>query len=148
MKNLKGFVLTLIIALALPNFAQAQSNQISEHSLQTLSKSKKFAMGVSGERQLKSAFKMYEKFKANDLEFDNFEIIIWGGVVKDLKKGSSLANFVQEHMHKGLKVSLCQIALEKFNLSKQDLPDAIEIVPDAYVRLFELNALEYNLIII
>ncbi|MDN6279747.1 MAG: DsrE family protein [Psychroflexus sp.] len=150
MKNLRRFVTVLFAVFVMPMtmLAQEQAPKIAKSSVEIINKSTNFAMGVTGERQLRDAFEMYEKFKNSGVEFDNFEIVIWSGVVKDLKKGSELAQFIETQMEEGLKVSVCQIALDYFEMSAQDIPQKMQVVPDAYVRLFELQALGYNLIVI
>lgn len=150
MKNLRRFVVVLFTVFFMPMtmMAQEQAPKIAASSVDLINKSTDFAMGVTGERQLRDAFEMYEKFKNSGVAFDNFEIVIWSGVVKDLKKGSELAKFIENQMEEGLKVTVCQIALDYFNISHQDIPQGIQTVPDAYVRLFELQALDYNLIVI
>ncbi|SEA25928.1 DsrE family protein [Psychroflexus halocasei] len=148
MKGFKNFMFLFILMLSMPMMLQAQTDRIEKSTVETLNKSDNFAIGVSGERQLKSAYSMYQKFQNSGVKLKRFEIVIWGAVVKDLKKGTELHDYIKAQEVKGLQVTVCQIALDYFDVSKEDLPYGIKVVPDAHVRLFELQALGYNLIVI
>lgn len=148
MKHLKAFFILSILAFSMPTMVQAQTDRIEKSTVENLNKSDHFAMGVTNARGLKGAYGMYQKFQNSGVKLKRFEVVIWGSVVKDLKKGTELHDYLKALEVKGLQVTVCQIALDYFDVSKEDLPYGIKVVPDAHVRLFELQALGYNLIVI
>lgn len=147
MKHLKAFFILSILAFSMPTMVQAQTDRIEKSTVENLNKSDHFAMGVTNARGLKGAYGMYQKFRTR-VKLKRFEVVIWGSVVKDLKKGTELHDYLKALEVKGLQVTVCQIALDYFDVSKEDLPYGIKVVPYAHVRLFELQALGYNLIVI
>jgi intracellular sulfur oxidation DsrE/DsrF family protein len=85
--------------------------------------------------------------KQSAVKFDNYEIVVWGKVVKDIKDSEDLFDFITKHIDKNIKVSVCAVAMDKLGVNQKDLPKGAEVVADAYVRIFELQALGYNVLI-
>lgn len=127
--------------------AQSTPKTIEKSIVKTLNKTPNIGFGVSEERPLSSAFMMYEQMKISGVKFDNYEIVIWGMVVKDMKENKLLFDFITEHMDEKLTVSVCAVALDRLGVSIEDLPKGIKVVDNAYVRIFELQALGYNFLI-
>src|SRR5690554_4242850 len=131
-----------VVMLSTMAFSQEDAPKLVEKSVvETLNKTPNFGFGVSAERPLRSAFKMYKQFKVSGVEFDNYEVIIWSKVVKDIKEDKSLYDFMTEHIDAGVTVSVCSIAMEHLGVKKSDLPKGIRVVNNAYERIFEIQAL-------
>nr|WP_299205234.1 hypothetical protein [uncultured Brumimicrobium sp.] len=142
-------ILSLVGAMlfTVSGFAQDSPQKINESVVKTLNKTPNLGFGVSAERPLRSAFMMYEQLKASGVEFENYEIVIWSKVVQDIKENKLLFDFITEHMDEDITVSVCAVAMDRLGVSKDDLPKGIQVVDNAYVRIFELQALGYNFLI-
>ena len=145
---LKIALVALLGILFVPAFAQdPAANKLDRQIVNDLSKTPKMAFGVSAERPLKGAFVVYDNLKLNDAKIEKFEIVIWGPIVTDLKKGSELSAFIKPFLDGKLDVSVCKVALDKMGIREAELMPGIKVVDNAYVRLFQLQALDYNVLI-
>lgn len=142
-------LLSLAGALMFTTFGIAQNEvpKIEKSVVETLNTTPNLGFGVSQERPLRSAFMMYEQMKANGVKFDNYEIVIWGMIVKDIAENKELSSFLSKYMDEDLSVTVCSVAMDKLGVKASDLPKGFKVVDDAYVRIFELQALGYNLVI-
>lgn len=142
-------LLSLVGALVFSTLTIAQETPklVDPMVVENLNKTPNLGFGVSQERPLRSAFMMYKQFKASGVELDNYEIIIWSKVVKDIKENQDLFDFITDHIDEEVTVSVCSIAMEHLGVEKSDLPKGIQVVDNAYERIFELQALGYNVLI-
>lgn len=136
-----------ITSLSVSSFAQEQTNTISTKTVKTLSKTPDYAMGVSTEKHLKAAIQLFHQFETSGVTINNFEIVVWGKVVSELKNGGELAEPISKQVKGKLKITVCNVALYFFDMTGSDIPDNVEIIPNAYIRMYELNALGYNTLI-
>ncbi|HLV41652.1 MAG TPA: hypothetical protein VKY37_05195 [Brumimicrobium sp.] len=127
--------------------AQNTPKMIDKSVVKTLNKTPNIGFGVSEERPLRSAFMMYEQMKISGVKFDNYEIVVWSMVVKDIKENKELFDFITERLDEKLTVSVCSVAMDRLGVSIEDLPKGLKVVDNAYVRIFELQALGYNFLI-
>jgi len=127
--------------------AQNTPKMIDKSVVKTLHKTPNIGFGVSEERPLRSAFMMYEQMKISGVKFDNYEIVVWSMVVKDIKENKELFDFITERLDEKLTVSVCSVAMDRLGVSIEDLPKGLKVVDNAYVRIFELQALGYNFLI-
>ena len=148
MKKVVQF-LSLVAVMFYSTAVMAQSTPkiIDKSVVQTLNKTPNIGFGVSEERPLRSAFMMYEQMKKSGVKFDNYEIVVWSMVVKDIKENKDLFDFITERLDDNITVSVCAVAMERLGVSIDELPKGIQVVDNAYVRIFELQALGYNFLI-
>ncbi|WP_107038554.1 DsrE family protein [Brumimicrobium mesophilum] len=141
--------LSLVVAMIFSTVALAQDAPkfIGKSVVESLNKTPNYGFGVSAERAMRSAFMMYDKMKKSGVEINNYEIVIWGMVVRDIKEDKELFDFLSKYSTDGLKVTVCSVAMNRLGIEKEDLPKGFEVVDDAYVRIFELQALGYNVLI-
>lgn len=142
-------ILSLLTVILFSSAAMSQESpkMIDKAVVKTLNKTPNIGFGVSEERPLRSAFMMYEQMTKSGVKFKNYEIVIWSKVVKDIKDDKDLFEFISKRMDDGITVSVCSVAMDRLGVTKDDLPEGIEIVDNAYVRIFELQALGYNFLI-
>lgn len=146
--TLKITLIALLGILFVPAFAQNPAdNKLDRQIVSDLGKTPKMAFGVSAERQLKGAFMVYENLKNNNVKIEKFEIVIWGPIVTDLKKDTELAEFIKPFLDGKLDVTVCNVALDKMGVKESELLPGIKVVDNAYVRIFQLQALEYNVLV-
>lgn len=146
--TLKIALVALLGIFFAPAFAQNPAdNKLDRQIISDLSKTPKMAFGVNAERPLKGAFMVYDNLKENEAKIEKFEIVIWGPIVPELKKDTELAEFIKPFMDGKLDVSVCKVALDKMGVKESELLPGIKVVDNAYVRIFQLQALDYNVLI-
>lgn len=146
----KGFQVlsfAILISFSTTISAQSQPQLISKSVVESLNKTPNLGFGVSEERTLRSAFMMFHQMKKSKVQFDNYEIVIWSKVVKEIKESKLLFDFITEYMDENITVSVCAVAMDRLGVSIEDLPKGFVVVDNAYVRIFELQALGYNFLI-
>lgn len=128
--------------------ASAQSDPHSSKTLvRDLSTTTKFALGATTERHIHAAHKTYEQLVASGVQVDGFVIVIWGPVVKNLTKNTKTADFMAGIDDESVQFEVCQMAMDRLEVSADQLGEEVHPVPNAYIRLFQLQALGYNVII-
>lgn len=146
MNCFKVFVLTIAVMVALPSIGQ-ESEKISKENVIVLKSTPNMGFGVSAERPLRAAFSIYNQFRESGVQMDDFEIVIWGPVLKDIVSNPELFEFITERMDDDLIVSVCAVALDKLGIKIEDLPKGFNVVANAYEHIFVLQAKGYNFII-
>lgn len=71
----------------------------------------------------------------------NFEVVICGKEVKNLRKHSDLICSAKEH---NIRLSACGMSMEKFSVKNSALPAGVDIVPNGLIRIFELQENGYQ----
>lgn len=146
-KTIQFLSLAMTMLFTTTLMAQDAPRLIDKSVVETLNKTPNIGFGVSEERPLRSAFMMYEQMKQSGMEIENYEIVIWSKIVKDIKDNKDLYDFISNHINEGITVSVCAVAMNKLGVTKEDLPKGMEVVDNAYLRIFELQALGYNFLI-
>ncbi len=118
---------------------------LKKETISDLSKSPNFAFGVKNEDGLKSALSMYDTFSENGVQFENFEIVMKGPVVKSMVKGSELEKYFEKYQGK-VKVSICSVAMRRQGIAKEQLFPGLDVVETYTIRYLQLQALGYNAI--
>ena len=95
-----SFVAVILFSTAV--MAQSTPKIIDKSVVQTLNKTPNIGFGVSEERPLRSAFMMYEQMKKSGVKFDNYEIVVWSMVVKDIKENKDLFDFITERLDENI----------------------------------------------
>lgn len=145
--------LIIFLGLLLPYSAKLQAQErnaieLPQESIDHINRSKRFAMGVSSPMRLNSALMMYETFVHNGIEFDKYEILIWGKVVADLKVGGEWEDkFAAINKDDRVKVTVCEFAMGKLKIDKDELIPSLTTFPDAFSRVYELQSLGYHVLI-
>lgn len=146
--SLKIALVAFLGILFMPAFAQNPvSEKLDSQTINDLNITPKMAFGVSAERPLRGAFMVYDNLKDSGVKIEKFEILIWGPIVTDLKKETELAAFIKPLLDGDLEVTVCRVALDKMGIKESELLPGIKVVGNAYVRLFQMQALGYNVII-
>lgn len=147
--NVTKSILTVFIVLfSFSVSAQSTAAKALETQLASdLSKTPNMALGLQKERHIKGAFKFFDRLLASDIEFENFEIVIWGSVVEEFKKDTELSRIIEKNQHSKLRVSVCQQAMKRLNVTEENLPNGATSVENAFSRLLQIQANGYNVII-
>ncbi|AEM69516.1 hypothetical protein Murru_0462 [Allomuricauda ruestringensis DSM 13258] len=137
---------TLIIFITLITFGSIDATaqvRLDTETVNDLKNTKQFAIGVSDERHFKGALNMYDFLVESGVEINDYEVVVKGKVVAELVKGSELETFFQKYKLK-VRVSICSVAMEKLNVSADQLIDGLVPVPTWSVRILQLQAKRYN----
>ena len=136
-------LLLFTVALFLSNPDVYGQKQLDKGTIEDLQKTPKYAFVLTTERHFKGVLSMYDLLIENGLQIEEYEIVVKGLVVKELKKDSELETFFEKYKGK-VKVSVCSIAMEKLGVEAESLFDGLDITPTASVRMLQLQALGYN----
>lgn len=147
-----GLIVSSVAQVGVENKTSIVDNddklELSKGAVENMSKTPHFAMGVSTARRLQNALMMFETLKDNKVEFEKYEILVWDKVVSELKEGSEWHKMFKEALDdKRLTVSVCAFAMKKLKVDEKELIPGMTPVPDAFLRVYELQALGYNVLI-
>lgn len=149
LNNFTASILSVCIALfSLSISAQNTATKaLDKQMVSDLSKTPNMAFGLQKEHHIIGAFHFFDQLLASDTEFEHFEIVIWGSVVEELGKKSELSRSIEENQHAKLRVSVCQQAMKRFNVTDEDLPQGATSVENAFTRLLQIQANGYNVVV-
>lgn len=147
--NFTTSVLSICIVLfSLSVSAQKTATQALETQIVSdLSKTPKMALGLQKEHHIAGAFNFFDQLLASNMDLEHFEIVIWGSVVEEFSKPSQLSRIIEKNQHPKLRVSVCQQAMKRFNVTDEDLPEGATSVENAFTRLLQIQANGYNVIV-
>lgn len=126
---------------------QDQTKGLDEQVVADLNLTPQMALGLQKERHIIGAIKFYNQLLESNVDFENFEIVIWGDVVDNLREGTELSRIIEANQHQKLKVSVCQAAMERLGVSEDELPEGVTSVPNAFLRLLQIQARGYNTVV-
>lgn len=145
---IKGSLTAFSVLFAMVAFGQDNAPEpINNQVVSDLNQTPHMALGLTEERHIKGAFKIFDNMLKSGVELENFEIIIWGKVVENLKEGSELFRIIEDNQHPKLRVSVCQVAMDRLGVSAGDLPEGAYPVSNAFLRLFQIQANGYNVVV-
>jgi intracellular sulfur oxidation DsrE/DsrF family protein len=98
------------------------------------------------EKHIKGAWETYQQLKNSGVPVQHFEVVAIGSVVKSITAEQELGKFIQEKSDGVFKVTVCQIAMDRLNVTKKDLPQAAGVTSNGYVRLYQLQASKFLVI--
>lgn len=137
-------VFTIIPTIAL---SQNTPQSLEKQVVQDLSLTPKMALGLTQERHIKGALNFIRQMEQSGVIVDKFEIVIWGKVVEQLKGSTALATAIEDNLHPKLQISVCEVAMERLGVTKEELPKGTSTVSNAFLRLLQLQAIGYNVIV-
>lgn len=105
--------------------------------------SQKFALMIGTTAQFESAVVTAEQMQLKERGFA-YEIVVYGELAKALADDSSLLNLIDRSEKMGVKIVICEIALEFFGVSKKQLDPRLSTTPNAWIYMFELKDSGYN----
>lgn len=119
---------------------------LEKGTVSDLNKTPNYIFGVQDEDGLKSALSVYDTFLENGVQFENFEIVVKGPVVKTMVKESELEEYFKKYNGK-VRVSICSVAMKRLGVSKEQLFPGLDVVETYTIRILQLQALGYNSIL-
>ncbi|WP_010254912.1 hypothetical protein [Myroides injenensis] len=141
---MKKIVLALAIVLSLNTISYASSiaNDHIEKAMYQETKGNKFAILVQSTKNLQaSIMTASEMIKANPKV--DFEIVIMGQMVQELNN-RDLRPALDAANKAGIKLIVCEFALDAYAVQLKDLPSYFIGTPNAHKYMFQLQENKYN----
>jgi intracellular sulfur oxidation DsrE/DsrF family protein len=145
MKKSIWFIVSLVLSFLAIETSFGQT-LLEKETVSDLNKAPNYAFGVKDEDGLKSALSVYDAFLENGVQFENFEIVVKGPVVKTMVKESELEEYFKKYKGK-VRVSICSVAMKRLGVSKEQLFPGLDVVETYTIRILQLQALGYNSIL-
>ena len=74
----------------------------------------------------------------------DFEIVLIGPVVKDLAEDASLQSFIAKAEKLGVRIVVCEFAMQHFGVTKSQYHRSIETTPNGFTYIFGLQENGYK----
>lgn len=84
-----------------------------------------------------------EQYKAKSKSIQ-FEIILIGPIVKDLAEKEALKPFIEKAKNSGIKIVVCEFAMEKLGVKKSQYPSSVLTTPNGFTYIFGLQELGFK----
>ncbi|MEO8934625.1 MAG: hypothetical protein ABI295_09965 [Xanthomarina sp.] len=137
MRNQFLMVLFVFVGSVLYTSASAQSLSVSAVE-DSVKKDGKYAILVSNARYFQAAVMTGEGLKANHPKMA-FEVVLIGPVAKDLATDEGLISFIEISEKVGIRIVVCEAAMNHFEVKKSDYHTSIETTPDGFIYFFGLQ---------
>lgn len=139
-RTLFSWVATLfLMASTATTFAQAFNPTPIEYE----GESTKFAIMVSDALHFESAVLTAKEMQIKERGY-KFEIVAVGVLVKELSEDKALLNAVDESEKLGIKIVICENAMDFFDVKKSDLDQRLKTTKNGWAYMFELKDKGYN----
>ena len=142
MKYLRHCSFFLLMLVFATNQVSGQQ-QLSAEVVSDLQKTTQYAFVLSEERHFRGVLSMYDTLEASGVTITDYEIVVKGKVVLQLKKGSELESLYQKYKDK-VRVSVCSVAMSKLGVKEVELIPGLIPVETASIRMLQLQARGYN----
>lgn len=144
MRNQFLMIVSVFVASVLYTPAKAQSLSVStiENSVK---KDGKYAILVPNARYFQAAVMTGKALKTNNPKMD-FEIVVISAVAKDLATDESLKSFIEISEKVGVRIVVCESAMNHFGVKKSDYHLSIKTTPDGFAYMFGLQERGYKTI--
>ena len=137
MKTILNTVLILLISISSLN---AQTIENKKHD----SSKNNYVVLTKKVAQLKPIFLAAEALANEDgSKYGDFQVIICGKTVEDLVNKELMHDFLEQAKKQHISIVACGFSLKKFKVSKEDLPEQIEVVDNGILYDFQLQKKGY-----
>ena len=144
MRNQLLMVVFVFVGSVLYNPATAQSLKVSEVE-NSIKKDGRYAILVPTARYFQAAVMTGKELKTNNPKMD-FEIVIISAAAKDLATDESLKSFIEISEKSGIRIVVCESAMNHFKVKKSDYHPSIQTTPDGFAYMFGLQESGYKTI--
>lgn len=135
----KHLVIIALFLVALTTFSTVNAQQMSVQQIENSTKKKgKYAILVQNSKHFMASVNTGERYKATS-EKIRFEIVLIGEVVKDLAEKDELKPFVEKAEKSGVRIVVCEFAMDKLGVKKSDYHPSILTTPNGFTYLFGLQ---------
>lgn len=135
----KHLVIIALFLVASTTFSTVNAQQMSVQQIENSIKKKgKYAILVQNSKHFMASVNTGERYKATS-EKIRFEIVLIGEVVKDLAEKDELKPFVEKAEKSGIRIVVCEFAMDKLGVKKSDYHPSILTTPNGFTYLFGLQ---------
>ncbi|WP_276499434.1 DsrE family protein [Pontibacter litorisediminis] len=142
---LSSYVLLLMWLTSGTSFAQSLP-PLTATEKADLQHHQTYAFLAKEARHIKGAWETYQQLKNAGVPVQHFEVIAIGNAVKSITAEQELGKFIEEKSDGAFSVTVCQIALDRYQIDKKTLPSAAAVISNGYIRLYQLQAKKYLVI--
>ena len=144
MKKQIIFIALFLLWITLFNDVKAQNLTTSQVE-NAIKKDGKYALLVQNSKHFMVSVMTGEEYKTENPDIQ-FEIVLIGEVVKDLAEKEDLKPFIEKAQKAGVKIVVCEFAMEKLGVKKSQYQPSILTTPNGFTYLFGLQELGFKTI--
>ena len=144
------FIKITALAILLWSFASFSSSvtfgsaAFSGHSTipDAYQKRAKYALLVRSAEHIQASLKTASQLRDAGIQYQAFEIVICGSVVKELVHQET-TSWLKQGQSLGITFSVCGMSLDKFRVDASALPVGMKVVDNGLIRIFQLQESGY-----
>jgi intracellular sulfur oxidation DsrE/DsrF family protein len=144
MKKQIIIIALFLLGIILFNDVKAQNLTTSQVE-NAIKKDGKYALLVQNSKHFMVSVMTGEEYKTKNTGIQ-FEIVLIGEVVKDLAEKEDLKPFIEKAQKTGVKIVVCEFAMEKLGVKKSQYQPSILTTPNGFTYLFGLQELGFKTI--
>ncbi|MEO5790166.1 DsrE family protein [Gelidibacter sp.] len=144
MKNQFLMIAFILVGSVFYTAVSAQSLSVSDIE-NSVKNDGKYAILVPNARYFQAAVMTGKELKTNNPKMD-FEIVLISAVAKDLATDESLKSFIEISEKMGVRIVVCESAMNHFGVKKSDYHPSIKTTPDGFAYMFGLQENGYKTI--
>lgn len=137
MKKQIIIIALFLIGISFFNDVKAQ-NSTTFQVENAIKKNGKYALLVQNYKHFMVSVMTGEEYKTQSPKIQ-FEIVLIGEVVKDLAENPELKQFIEKAQKAGVKIVVCEFAMEKLGVKKSQYHSSILTTPNGFTYLFGLQ---------
>lgn len=134
----------LLVASTAYTSINAQSMSVSDVE-KSIKQEGKYAILAPNARYFQAAVNSGKNLKAKNPEIE-FEIVLISAVTKDLATDKSLIPLIELSEKMGIRIVVCEFAMNHFEVKKSDYHHSIKTTPDGFAYIFGLQELGFKTI--
>ena len=142
----KQIIIIALFLLGITFFNDVKAQSLTTSQVENaIKKDGKYALLVQNSMHFMVSVMTGEEYKTKSSNIQ-FEIVLIGEVVKDLAEKEDLKHFIQKAEKAGIKIVVCEFAMEKLGVKKSQYQPSIRTTPNGFTYLFGLQELGFKTI--
>src|SRR5690606_37693015 len=145
-KMKKQIIIIALFLLGITLFNDVKAQNLTTSQVENaIKKDGKYALLVQNSKHFMVSVMTGEEYKTKNTGIQ-FEIVLIGEVVKDLAEKEDLKPFIEKAQKTGVKIVVCEFAMEKLGVKKSQYQPSILTTPNGFTYLFGLQELGFKTI--
>lgn len=142
----KQIIIIALFLLGITLFNDVKAQNLTTSQVENaIKKDGKYALLVQNSKHFMVSVMTGEEYKTKNTGIQ-FEIVLIGEVVKDLAEKEDLKPFIEKAQKAGVKIVVCEFAMEKLGVKKSQYQPSILTTPNGFTYLFGLQELGFKTI--
>lgn len=142
----KQIIIIALFLLGITLFNDVKAQNLTTSQVENaIKKDGKYALLVQNSKHFMVSIMTGEEYKTKNTGIQ-FEIVLIGEVVKDLAEKEDLKPFIEKAQKTGVKIVVCEFAMEKLGVKKSQYQPSILTTPNGFTYLFGLQELGFKTI--